>query len=53
MTQIERNLYFRACQPAQHLGDAFGDHKYEDDADEENAADVGDDDDDEVDRMPS
>jgi hypothetical protein len=53
MTQLERSLYFRACQPSQFIGASFRDHQYNDDEDpdEENAADVGGDYDDE--RQPS
>jgi hypothetical protein len=43
MTQIERTLYFRACQPSQFLGASFGDHQYNDDEDDEDAADLTDD----------
>ena len=53
MTQIERTLYFRACQPSQFLSSSFGDHQYNDNDDDEDAADLTDDDELEDERQPS
>jgi hypothetical protein len=49
MTDLERLNYYKHCNPSQTPGEAFGDHEYDDD---ENAADLTDDDLEEV-RPPS